>query len=159
MKAPNDLMIYDLVFPVFMFYFYPPLFGIAAGVDLLIDALVLFGILRFLNVRIRNRLGLLMKLWLLGLLADILGSLFLLIIERCDERLAVDMIDPYSIYTQPLSVIIFCIAILISSALIYWFDLSVLKKKLTLNQARRIALVFAIVTAPYTYLIPTSWLF
>ncbi|RYM02899.1 hypothetical protein EWH99_10310 [Sporolactobacillus sp. THM7-7] len=157
MKPYRDLTVYNIIFPIFMFYISPTFFGLAAAFNLIIDALVLFAFLRFFNIKLKRRIPLLMQLWGIGLLADVLGSFVLLLAAVGGKWLPIPVIDEYAIYSSPLSILTFCVAILISAQLIYWLDLKVLKRRLTVNQSRRIALVFAIVTAPYTFLIPTVW--
>lgn len=154
----RNLVLPHVILPVFMFYFSPPLLGIAAATNLFIDAVILLAVLRFFNVKIKNRLNLLMALWGFGMAADIFGALLLMLVGKSGGRFSLNLIDYYFIYASPVSVMLFCLVILISSTLIYWLDLALLKKRLSMNQAKRIALVFAVFTAPYVFLIPTSWL-
>lgn len=147
----------DIVFPVFMFYFLPPLLGTAAAANLIIDTLVFFIALRFLNIKLKNRFGVLLGLWAIGLVADIAGA-FLLYLPLNSHNSSIDrLIDYYTIYNSPFTVILILVAVLISALMIYWLDRVMLKKRIPLNQAKRIALIFAVVTAPYAFLIPISW--
>lgn len=160
MKPTRDFYLYNVIFPTFLFFYFPPLLGIAAGANLILDAVVLFSALWFFHVKIRRRLVLLMQLWACGLLADIVGSLFLILVGMSEQWLGnnVSLLDEYFIYSTPQSIVFFGISVILSGVLIYRFDLKVLKRRLTLNQSRRIALAFAVITAPYTFLIPTNWL-
>ncbi|EST11992.1 hypothetical protein [Sporolactobacillus laevolacticus] len=144
----------DLIFPVFMFPLFPTLFALAALLNLPIDALVQFVVLRFMHVKLEREkwFHLLLKLWGIGLLADVIGSILLTGIMFTGLHF-----DPYDFYTSLFSTSIFFTAILLSALVIYAFDFRVLKKSCSLRQAKRIALAFAIFTAPYTFLISTSW--
>lgn len=159
MIASTGFVLADLIFPVFMMYFFPPLLGIIAAANLVIEAIVFFAALRFLNVKMKSQVGVLLGLWALGLVADMTGSLFLVFPLTIHNPLMNSLIDYYSIYSSPLTVILISVAILVAALIIYWLDLVVLRKRIPLSQARRIALIFAIVTAPYTYLIPTNWFY
>lgn len=147
----------DVIFPVFMFYFFPPLLGIAAAVNLIIDAAVFFVTLHFFNIKLKNRLGTLLLLWLFGLVADIAGSLFLCLTLYLNRYFPQISINYFEIFSSPAAVILIVTAILITALIIYWLDRIFLKSRIPFSQAKRIALVFAIVTAPYTFLIPTNW--
>lgn len=144
----------DLIFPVFMFPLFPPLFVIAALLNLPIDALVQFVVLRFMHVTLERKqwFHLLLKLWGIGLLADVIGSILLTVIMFTGLPF-----NPYDFYTSLFSTSIFLAAVLLSALIIYVLDFRVLKKSFSLQQAKRIALAFALFTAPYTLLIPTSW--
>lgn len=159
MHIISGFVLADLVFPVFMMYFFPPLLGLAAAANLIIDALVFFLALKFLNVKIRNQFGVLLALWALGLIADIIGSLFLILISYVDASVPMTLFDSYQIYSSPFSIIFTLLGILISGLLIYLLDLTVLRRKISLRQAKRIALIFAIATAPYTFLIPANMIY
>ncbi|MCI1859624.1 MAG: hypothetical protein LKI80_15995 [Sporolactobacillus sp.] len=154
----SSLVLGDLIFPFFMFPLFPPFLAVAAIADWLIDALVLWGILRLMHLETQRpaRFRLLWKLWGIGLLADVAGSLLLtaLMLSPFDET---GRFDPYDFYTSALSTVIFLTAILFSALLIFFFDRHILRKLFSPVQAGRIALAFAVLTAPYTLLIPTSW--
>ncbi|WP_332238180.1 hypothetical protein [Sporolactobacillus sp. KGMB 08714] len=158
MNTIRRLILPNIIFPVFMFYFSPPLLGLAAAASLIIDAAVMFVILLFFHIKIKNRLGLLMALWGIGMAADIFAALLLMLSGKNGSLLSLNLIDFYYIYTSPLSVALFCLAILISAVLTYRLDLVLLKKRMSTKQAKRMALLFAVFTAPYAFLIPTSWL-
>lgn len=154
----RNLVLPSIILPVFMFYFSPPLLGLAAAACLAVDAVILITVLRFFNIKTKNRLSLLMALWGIGMAADVFGALLLMLAGKNGSRFSLNLIDYYFIYASPLSVTLFCLVVLISAALTYWLDSTLLKKRLSMRQAKRIALVFAVCTAPYAFLIPTSWL-
>jgi hypothetical protein len=147
----------DVIFPVFMFYFFPPLLGIAAIANLIIDAAVFFVTLHFFRIKLKNSLGTLLMLWLFGLVADIAGSLFLcltLLLNRYVPQISINYIE---IFSSPAAIALILTAVLIAGLIIYCLDRIFLKNRIPVSQAKRIALVLAIVTAPYTFLIPTNW--
>lgn len=157
MSIAQSFVIGDLIFPVFMLIFYPPSLGIAIALNLIIDAFVQLIAFLSLHIKVTHKdwFSLLFSVWVQGLVADFAGASLLGAITLSGFLTLKNGFDPYSIYTSALSVIIFLAAVGVSAVLIYFLDLGVLKKKLPLSQARRIALIFAIFTAPYTFLIPT----
>lgn len=154
-------LLHDVISPIFMFYFFPPLLGLAAAANLLIDTLVFFLAIKFFSIHIawRKALRMLVALWMIGLVADIGGSLFLTSIGTVSLKTKTRLIDYYSIYSSPVSILFFAAAVVLSGFIIYWLDLIYLKGHLSKKQATRIALIFALLAAPYSFLIPTSWIY
>jgi hypothetical protein len=144
-----------------MFYFLPPLLGAAAVVNLVITALVFFLSTKFFNIKIpwARKLRMLISLWLISLIANVCGSLFLTSLGTLSLKIHVKLIDYYTIYSTPTSALIFAVAVLLSGLILYSFTYFYLKAHLTKKQAARIAIVFAIVAAPYPFLIPTNWIY
>lgn len=143
-----------------MFIFYPSLLGIALALNLIIDALVQYLAFQIIHLKFKWSvwIRLLWQIWFYGLIADFIGSLFLTLLMTEGNALPSHLFDPYVIYTSPSSVALFALAIVLSAVFIYFLDLRLFKRSLPLRQARRIALSFAIFTAPYTFLIPTTWI-
>ena len=88
------------------------------------------------------------KIFLFGMLSDIVGAMYLLFMilvlelgEMCDE--------PY--LTVP--------ALVISAILIFVFNYFITFKNDDKSLRVKFSLIFAIATAPYTFLIPSSWLY
>ena len=88
-----------------------------------------------------------LKIFGFGMLADIigagllLGSMFLDLGRMYDELYL----------TIP--------AMLVSAAMIFVFNYCVTFRKVEKQTRLRLALTFAIVTAPYTFLVPSGWLY
>jgi hypothetical protein len=144
-----------------MFYFLPPLLGAAAVVNLVITFLVFFLSTKFFNIKISwaRKLRMLISLWLISLIANVCGSLFLTSLGTIGLKIHVKLVDYYTIYSTSTSALIFAVAVLLSGLILYSFTYFYLKAHLTKKQAARIALVFAIVAAPYPFLIPTNWIY
>ncbi|WP_010630739.1 hypothetical protein [Sporolactobacillus vineae] len=153
----SSFILADIIFPIFMLYFYPPLLGLAASANLIIDAVVFFATLRFFHITMKNRLGTLIALWLLGLAADVAGSLFLSLTLFVNNYIPQVSINYYTIYSSPAAVVLIVSAIILAGLIIYLLDRIYLRRRLPAVQAKRMALVFAIATAPYTFLISANW--
>ena len=50
-------------------------------------------------------------------------------------------------------------ALVISAALIFVFNYFITLRKYDIKMRLKLALTFAVITAPYTFLIPSSWLY
>ncbi|MCO7175122.1 hypothetical protein ACFP7A_05885 [Sporolactobacillus kofuensis] len=155
------LFVHHVIFPVFMFYSFPPLLGFASLANLLIDMLVFILAIKFFSIPVAWRQGLNMfiSLWLIGLVADVAGSLFLTFTGAISLKMKTNLVNYFSIYASPTSILFFILAVVLSGFIIYWLDRLYLSGPLSKKQAARVALVFAFLTAPYTFLIPTSWIY
>ncbi|MET1248528.1 hypothetical protein ABWW58_07060 [Sporolactobacillus sp. STCC-11] len=151
----------NVVSPIFMFYFLPPLFGVAAVVNLVIAVLAFFLSTKFFNIKIPwiHKLRMLISLWLISLIANACGSLFLSSIGTLGLKIHLNLVDYYTIYATPMSALIFAAAVLFSGLILYAFAYFYLNAHLTKKQAARIAVFFAIIAAPYPFLIPTNWFY
>lgn len=115
------------------------------------------------------------RVWLLGFAADFLGGLPLLLVMFMYDTLAeaFDVAPEWfyqtferpicydSPYTSAPATALVCACLLVSAALIYRFNLKWGLKKagLTDGQRKKTALLLAMLTAPYAFLLPTNLFF
>src|SRR5690606_30457775 len=105
------------------------------------------------------------KVWLFGFLADIIGAAILFILGILGEYFglsyelvsAIDF-DPFS---NPLAVMIIVFAMLVSALFIFLFIYKITFRELIKDNSVRfkVALTIAIVTMPWTFLLPTKWFY
>ncbi|MCO7125472.1 hypothetical protein NIE88_06775 [Sporolactobacillus shoreicorticis] len=147
--------------PVFMFYFLPPLFVLAAAANLIAAMIIYFLATKFFSIKVRGNqaLRMIFGLWLIDLIAYLFGSLFLVTIGMLGKKFHVLLIDYDMIYSSLVSTLLFASAVLLSALIIYVLNYFYLSMYLTKKQAARVALLFAILTAPYPFLIPASFLY
>ena len=89
-----------------------------------------------------------LKIFLFGMLSDIIGAAYLFLTAFILE---LGIMGDELYLTGP--------ALLISAAMIFIFNYYFTFKKDALALRIKFSLIFAIVTAPYTFLIPSSWLY
>lgn len=142
--------IYNVLFPIWLLYLYPVTWLIIIPGNFIIDSLVL--IISMFILKIVNKKELykksILKIFIIGFLSDIIGALFLLITALLLE-LSQTGDDLY--LTIP-AVIISLVLIFLGN---YFFTFKKLDKKLRF----KLSLILAVVTAPYTFLIPISWIY
>lgn len=145
--------LYNVILPVWMLWIFPAAWPVILGGNLLIDGLVLLGALTALHLADRGRLmkRLLWRVYLLGFAADAAGAALLwcalfLFPEEAVYPFAAGGINPFGFFVTLLGVGL-------SGVCIYFFDRAALKKAeaLTADQRRKIALIMAVVTAPWTF--------
>lgn len=144
----NKTRLYNVIFPLWMLILLPQMWLIVLPGNAIIDSLVL--IISMHILKMENKLQIykkcILKVFAFGLLADIVGSAYLLLTALV---LGLGDMGDELYLTIP--------ALIISAILIFVFDYFISFKKFDKPKRFKLALIFAIVTAPYTFLIPSSW--
>lgn len=175
----KDVKLYNLIFPLWMIVYLSSLLGNKEGfivlfivliANFIIDSLVYLISLKKLNIeniKEKYKKGIL-KIWLFGFLSDILGVIpmfavnFLTEIPMSSEfrRWFIDNFVNAVTYNPFKSIFAFlwvlmCIGI--SMFCIYKFNYKISMKKIDIekDKKKKIAMIIAIITAPYLFLIPT----
>lgn len=146
----NQKKFYNVLFPFWFLLLLPQLWLIVIPGNFLIDSLVLLISLKFLKCAEKKQFYKkhILKIFLFGMLSDLIGSAFLFITTFVFE---LGIMGDELYLTIP--------AVLIAGVMIFVFNYYVTFKALEKNERFKLALIFAIVTAPYTFLIPTSILY
>lgn len=126
-----------------------------ALIHLVINAVVLFLVTKFfsISVPLKRAWRILIGLWLIGLTANMIGALVLTSIGGLGVKLHMQLIDYYMIYSSPWNALIFVATVAFSGLILYLMDYLYLRPYLTKKQALRMAFSFAVLTAPYPFLI------
>lgn len=162
----RDVRLYNVLFPVWILYFFPQLWVIVVPGNLVIDCLVL--LLTLLALHHRDKKGVMKTLWwrfwLLGFAADFIGTLWLtgiwLLASLTQQTLpwfseifSGAYLNPFR--SLPGFMLIFS-GVALAGVCIYFFDKLAMRRcgLLTGREKHVVALTMAIVTAPWTFLIP-----
>ena len=165
----KEVKLNNLIFPIWVLWLFPPIVLVAMVGNYVIDSLVIllaFVIFKVVSVTGENIKTLykrsILKVWGFGFLADILGTALLFIIMMMlggtDDLVQGICYNPISNLG---SFIIVFVAILVAAVLIYVFNYKFVFNKIIVDKKARfkVALTIAILTMPWTYLIPTDWFF
>ena len=146
----NDIKLYNVLFPFWMLLLVPSLWLIVLPGNFVIDSLVLLAAMAIYKVADRKRWykQYIVPIFCFGILADLIGSGYLLLMMI---GLDVGRMGDEWYLTVP--------AILIAAAAIFLLNYFVTFRREEKAIRLKMALTFAIVTAPYTFLIPSSWLY
>jgi hypothetical protein len=159
----REIRLYNLILPVWLLWLLPQTWLAVLPGNLAVDCLVLYGALSLLHRTDKGALfrPLWWRFWLLGFAADFLGVLWLLLAfftamgdNFWANAMEFVMHDPFG---HPLAFFWTLAAIAIAGVFVYRFDLACMKRHCpALSQAeqRKVALAMAVVTAPWTFLIP-----
>ncbi len=169
----NDVKLYNMILPPFMIFMFSPLLWlISLGGNFIIDSLVMLTVILIICKKLDFNVykKTILRVWLLGFFADFLGLLYLftvtmsfsnyynyngtgLFYEICNG--ANDALN-HSHFDSTWGVIIVASGILVSAIFIFLLDyfFAFRQTKFTKKQRLISALSFAILTAPYTFLLP-----
>lgn len=146
----RQVKLYNVIFPFWMLLLFPVTWAIVLPGNFIIDSAVLF--LSMLALKIDEKKQFYKKhiLWIFvfGLLADVIGSAYMLL-----------MVTGFEIGRMGDELYLTIPALIISAAMIFVFNYFVTFKKIEKTTRFKLALTFALVTAPYTFLIPSAWLY
>lgn len=146
----KEIKLYNVLFPLWMLLLFPQMWLIVLPGNFLIDSLVLLISMKILGIqnkkeRYKNKI---LKIFGIGLLSDMVGAAFLLVMMMGFELGRMGD-EPY--LTVP--------AMLISAILIFILNYFVTFKSYDKKVRWKLAVTFASVTAPYTFLFPSRWLY
>ena len=143
--------LYNVIFPIWMLYLFPVAWLVVLPGNFLVDSLVLLGALYALRVQDKKQIykRYIVKAFFFGLLADLVGTAFLFLTALVFE-VGGPMCDSPTV-TVP--------AMLISAGCIFLSDYFITFRRMEKPLGRKLALIFAVATAPYTFLIPVSWFY
>lgn len=154
-KPQKDVKLYNVLFPLWVLLLFPHAWLIVLPGNFAIDSAVLLITLLILKCNEKKRWykKYILLVFAFGLLADIVGAAFLMYMfyMMSFEVLPIKVPMDSPLITIP--------AMLISAGLIFVFNYFITFRKEDKKMRLIMSLVLAIVTAPYTFLIPTSWLY
>ncbi len=146
----KDFKLYNVLFPFWMLLFFPWMWLIVLPGNFIIDSLVLLTSVYFLKIEDKKKLykSSILKIFGIGIVSDVVGSAYMFLMLTVFQ--VGSMGDEWYL-TAP--------GLIISAVLIFILNYYVTFKKCDKKYRFKLALIFALVTAPYTFMIPSSWLY
>lgn len=155
MKKNRDVTLYNVLFPLWMILLFPQMWLIVLPGNFLVDSLVLLISLAVLGIPAKKQWykHCILKIFGFGLLADVIGAGYMLL-----------MLIVFDVGSSGSELLLSLPALVISGVLIfvlnYFFTFDIVGTRILDKSLRlKMSLIFAVVTAPYTFLIPASWLY
>ena len=146
----KDVRLYNVLFPMWALLSLPMLWYLVIPGNFIVDSLVL--VIAMAVLKMENRWAFYIKHILavfgFGFLSDILAAL---------PMWGAVMLDMAGDYCDTPLMTVPCVAL--AGGLIYVFNYYITFRKCEPRLRKKLSLTFAIATAPYTYLIPTRWLY
>ena len=146
----KNIKLYNVLFPFWMLLLFPQMWAIVLPGNFIIDSIVLIISMFALKMTEKKQFYKrhIFQIWGFGMLSDIVGAAYMFLLILAFE---VGSMGDELYLTIP--------ALIISAILIFVLNYFVTFRKSDKALRLKLALTFAIVTAPYTFLIPSSWLY
>jgi len=153
----NDIKLYNFLAPFWMWaWLLPTMWAIILPGNFIIDSIVL--IIGMFAVKMPDKVKAywnhIFVVFGFGLLSDFLASAAMYAAMYITEKLGFS--DVFSLGDELHLTIP---GLLIAMALIFVFNYYITFRKLQKSSRFKLALMFAVITAPYTFLVPSSWLY
>lgn len=165
----KEVRLYNVFFPIWLLIIIPITWVVLLPLNFIVDSIVLFIALKFIikNDDIKNSYKKsILKVWILGFLADIIGAATLLVSQLGFSKLDNQFIDKleevnWNAFDNPYAFIYMLISIIISGVAIFAFNYFLSFNKINLEKMEKvkISITLAILTAPYTFFIPSEWIY
>lgn len=159
----NDLKLYNVIFPVWLLYFFPITWLLVIPANFIIDTLVLVLGMHILKLDKKTEVYKKTILWvfLFGFASDFIGSflLFLTQMIQSDGWLYEYIVSPVASnpFDNIYSVLYTFFAVIAAGVFIYIFNRFISFRKIKERSTKRVlALLLAVLTAPYFFLFPTE---
>lgn len=149
-RQNRNVKLYNVLFPFWMLLMFPLTWAIVLPGNFLIDSLVLIVSLSVLKISDKKQWykKYILKIFCFGMLADLIGAAYMLFMMLVFELGS--MGDEWYL-TVP--------ALLICAGMIFVFNYFITFRKIDKATRLKLALIYMVVTAPYTFLVPSSWLY
>lgn len=145
----KNVRLNNVLFPFWMLMLFPVMWIIVLPGNFLIDSIVLLISMKILKISEKKKVykRSILKIFFIGIVSDIVGSAHMLALILMEIGSMGDEIY----ITLP--------AVFISAILIFVLNYYVTFKKFEKKTRLWMALIFALVTAPYTFMVPSSLLY
>ncbi|NLL19791.1 MAG: hypothetical protein GX262_12320 [Clostridia bacterium] len=162
--------LYNVIFPVWFLWLVPPVIFVAALGNFVVDSVVLLLAYRLFIVG-QNSVGLwglyrqsIIKVWLFGFLADFIGTIPLIGLVATGLfplPYEVETAIMWNPWTNSAALLIVFGCVVLAGALVFFFNNRFALKEVIPHQKERFktAVLLAVLTAPYTLLLPTEWFY
>ena len=146
----KNATLYNVLFPFWMLLMLSVTWGIVLPGNFIIDSAVLLVSLKILKVMDKKQWykKYILKIYLFGMLSDVIGAAYMFLMMTGFE---IGQMGDELYLTVP--------ALVLSAFFIFIFNYFVTFRKAEGGLGFKLAMIFAVVTAPYTFLIPSSWLY
>lgn len=145
----KSVRLYNVLFPFWMLIRLPQLWVFIIPGNFIIDSIVLLAGMAALKISDKKQWykKYILKIFSFGMLSDIIAAGFIIGLMF----LGVGRMGDELYLTLP--------GLLIAAALIFVFNYYITFKNVEKPLRFRMALIFAVVTAPYTFIIPSGWIY
>ena len=153
----KEIKLYNMIFPIWSFFLIPIGWIVILPANFVIDSVAFVAALAVLRISEKKKkyMKCILRIWGYGFLADIIGAGFLFVLLFFDYFGSSIAYNPLS---SPIAFIVTSIGVILAGICIYLFNY---KKVLPLidlvdSKRKKVAIIIAVSTMPYTMYIPTE---
>ena len=145
----KDLKLYNIIFPIWLLLLVPPVWLVILPANFIVDSLVILITMMVIGIHQKRKMYIksIFKVWIFGFISDIIGTAVIFALSVLINK----GFDDNPAFTIP--------GVLIAAIMIFIFNYLFSFKKYDKGTRFKMALSLMIFTAPYTFLIPTSWIY
>lgn len=162
----REIRLYNVLFPLWALLLFPAAWLYVLPGNFVIDSLVLVIAMAALHYTGKWAVwkSAILKVWIIGFAADLAGAGLTFGLTMLGGILLPGQLsDAFveAVYFIPGAQLLVLPGIFLAGVLIYWLNrwLSFRRTELDPQQVKRLSLILAIATAPYTMLIPSEWIY
>ncbi len=146
----KDVKLYNVLFPLWMLLLFPQVWLIVLPGNFIIDSLIFLISMSILKLKDKKQFYKkhIFKIFIFGMLSDFAGAIYMLVAMIA---LQIGNMGDELYLTLP--------ALLLSAICIFVLNYFVTFKGMDKKKRLFLALTFTIATAPYTFLVPSSWIY
>lgn len=155
--------LFNVIFPIWFLIIFPTTWLIVLSGNFVIDSLVFLIALKILKVSNIKEMykKCILKIWIVGFIADIIGSLVLLITQFLPfNGIFNDIVSAIALnpFNNVAGFLVVLFAFLVSTFLIYVINYKYSLKRVDISDKLKvkIAVILAVFTAPYFFFLPTN---
>jgi len=154
----KDIKLYNIIFPLWAFYLFPIYWIVILPANFIIDSIAFVLAMAALAIpekKMQYR-KCIVRMWAYGFLADIIGAGFLFLLLMFDY---INGSFAYNPLSSPAAFAVTSIRVVLAGICIYYFNYNKVLSLIEIDddKKKKIALIIAVFTAPYTMYIPTSF--
>ena len=150
MNSKNETRLYNVIFPFWMLLLFPQIWLIVLPGNFAIDSIVL--LFSMIVLKIENKKQFykkqIFKIFIFGMLSDFIGSAYMFFMMLVFD---VGHMGDELYLTIP--------GFIISAVMIFILNHFITFRNTDRKLNLKLSLIFAVFTAPYTFFIPSSWLY
>ena len=149
MKNGKEIKLYNILFPIWFLLLIPTAWVAILPFNFIVDSLVILLAMKIIGINSKWKMykRSILKVWIFGFISDIIGSLVMLGALYVNDGIRGDELY----LTIP--------AVMIAAIFIFIFNYFISFKYCDRREKFIMSICLAVMTAPYTFMIPLNWIY
>lgn len=155
----KDVRLFNVFFPVWLLWLYPPILAFVLPANFIIDSAVVLLCSLFLRREHiwKHWIKCIFTVWVFGFLADLLAAVPMFLLTLFNNTM-LNYVNSNPFF-HPVALLIVIGCIILGGGLIFILNYFITFRREGRHERLRYSLSLAIATAPYLFLLPTEWFY